>query len=123
MVLTFWVDGTPIPQGSVHCFGNRVVHQKSKQLMAWREAIKQEALKTECQIWDGPVSIKLKFQLLKPVSVKRDTPHVKPDIDKLCRSVLDGLTGVAFKNDSQVINLKASKEYGLSAGVEITIWT
>ena len=35
----------------------------------------------------------------------------KPDLDKLVRSVKDGLTRVAWKDDSQVIDVKAMKRY------------
>ena len=35
----------------------------------------------------------------------------KNDLDKLVRSTLDGLTGVAYKDDSQVIRILASKRY------------
>lgn len=37
---------------------------------------------------------------------------VKPDLDKLCRTVLDALTGVAYKDDSQVIGIIANERYG-----------
>ena len=34
------------------------------------------------------------------------------DIDKLCRGVLDALTGVVFADDAQVVRLTAGKNYG-----------
>lgn len=36
---------------------------------------------------------------------------VKPDTDKLIRSTLDALTGVAYDDDSQVVNISACKIY------------
>ena len=35
----------------------------------------------------------------------------KPDLDKLVRSVMDALTGYAFVDDSQVIEVEASKRF------------
>jgi Holliday junction resolvase RusA-like endonuclease len=35
----------------------------------------------------------------------------KPDLDKLVRTVFDGMTGILFKDDSQIILLVAGKEY------------
>jgi len=35
------------------------------------------------------------------------------------RGVLDGLTGVLFRDDSQVVELDAAKEYGPLAGVQV----
>jgi len=49
-------------------------------------------------------------------------PAGVPDLDKLCRAVLDGLTmGGAWKDDSQVINLHAVKKYGVP-GCRIEIY-
>lgn len=48
----------------------------------------------------------------------------KPDLDKLLRALNDGLTGVAFHDDSQVVNIAATKrraEPGEETGVEVNI--
>lgn len=40
----------------------------------------------------------------------KKSPHIKqPDVDKLCRSVLDALDGIVYNCDSQVYKLKAVK--------------
>lgn len=38
-------------------------------------------------------------------------PSVRPDLDNLVKAVLDGLNGVAFLDDKQVVELFARKEY------------
>lgn len=48
----------------------------------------------------------------------------RPDLDKLLRTVLDGLTAVAFKDDAQVFHLEALKKYapdGARAGSRVEI--
>ena len=45
----------------------------------------------------------------------------KPDIDNVIKSVLDGLNGVAYEDDKQVVKLTANKYYGVQPRVEITI--
>ena len=35
----------------------------------------------------------------------------KPDIDNICKSVADGLNGIAYKDDNQVYKLDAKKIY------------
>lgn len=47
----------------------------------------------------------------------------KPDIDNLMKAVFDGLNGVAYKDDSQIRHVSASKVYDEKPGVEITILT
>ena len=70
---------------------------------------------------NGAVEVDLTFVLIKPKSVKRIYPFVRPDLDKLCRAVLDGLTAIAFKDDAQVISLSAKKIYGEQEGVFIRL--
>lgn len=50
-------------------------------------------------------------------------PVVKPDIDNYVKAVLDGLNGVLFVDDKQIIELTARKKYSESAKVEVTVWT
>lgn len=35
----------------------------------------------------------------------------KPDVDKLVRAVLDAMTSVAYKDDSQVVSVSTTKQY------------
>ena len=67
------------------------------------------------------VEVSLVFTLKKPKTVTRSEPFKRPDIDKLSRAVLDGLTGVAYEDDEQVVKLIAVKEYGNVEGVTIRI--
>jgi Holliday junction resolvase RusA-like endonuclease len=49
-------------------------------------------------------------------------PSCKPDIDNVCKAVLDGLNGVAYKDDTQVIMLVAERLYGEAPRVDVEIW-
>ena len=70
----------------------------------------------------GPVRVSLVFFIERPKSVKREHPSVRPDIDKLARAVLDGLTTAGvYSDDSQVVDLTASKVYGVPAGVAVQV--
>jgi crossover junction endodeoxyribonuclease RusA len=116
---SFTVEGTPVPQGSMSVFNGRIVHQKSKELMAWRNAI-NNACRDVMEPLEGAVEVAIVFLMPRPKTVQRATPHVRPDVDKLARAVLDGLTGSAFADDAQVVKLEAVKKYG-EAGARITI--
>jgi Holliday junction resolvase RusA-like endonuclease len=45
----------------------------------------------------------------------------RPDLDKLVRALLDGLTGIVMEDDSQVTELFASKEYGQEPRMEVIV--
>ena len=120
LTIAFKVEGKPIQQGSMRAFNNRIVHNKTKELMAWRSEVAKAAHAAGCTPIDGPISISMQFTYERGKTVTRDTPTVPPDLDKQIRSILDALTGVAYADDSQVTHIIASKEYG-APGVEITL--
>ena len=69
------------------------------------------------------MGIVLDFGIPKPKSApktRRVWPDKRPDLDKLSRSVLDALTYVIFADDSQVVHLRATKDYG-APGVAVEI--
>ena len=47
-------------------------------------------------------------------------PIVKPDIDNYVKSVLDGLNGVLFVDDKQIVDFRAIKKYSENPRVEVT---
>lgn len=117
----FFIAGRPIPQGSLKFINGHAIHVRAQDLALWRADIARVA---KSVIWEKAmesVEVHLTFTLLKPKTVKRNEPFVRPDIDKLIRAVLDGLTGVAYDDDQQVTKITAVKEYGTVEGVLIRI--
>ena len=47
-------------------------------------------------------------------------PTKKPDIDNVVKSIFDGLNKVAFKDDTQIVELHCSKRYSYTPRVEVT---
>lgn len=127
MIVTFDVSGQPVPKGSFRAFAHRttgqiIVQSQSRgSLKAWETLIGFTARESMRRPADGPIILSLAFTLRLPKS--RDTRPRRPDLDKLVRAVLDGLTGVAYHDDAQVISLAATKEYGGSPGVKIILVT
>ena len=105
----------------MRAFNNHIVHNKSAELMNWRSLIAIQARKAGCQPIEGAIEIKLNFIYQKPKTVKRDLPTKPPDLDKVIRSCLDALSGVAYVDDGQVVSIVATKRYGAVPGVEIEI--
>lgn len=48
-------------------------------------------------------------------------PTKKPDVDNMAKSILDALNGVAYKDDSQVVDLSIEKYYGEIPRVELVL--
>jgi crossover junction endodeoxyribonuclease RusA len=138
-VITIEVRGLPAPQGSKRHVGNGIMVESSKAVGPWREAVRaetQRAMNGDGPL-AGPLRVAITFRLPRPRShyrsgkyahlIKDDAPRVpdgRPDLDKLIRAVLDGLTaGGAWGDDAQVAHLSAAKLYGLpGCGIGIKEW-
>ncbi len=124
--VSFEVSGLPVPQGSMRAFvvkGRPVITSSSRGLAQWRQIISLRAQEVASDILEGPVSIRLEFRLPKPKSApkkKRIYATKRPDLDKLVRSVLDSITHVLIRDDSQVVEITAIKDYG-PPGVTVTL--
>jgi crossover junction endodeoxyribonuclease RusA len=101
-----------------------VITSTARGLSSWRRLVADVAQRyAPHDPWDGPVGIDLHFGIPKPKSApkrRRVWPAKRPDLDKLTRAVLDALTYVIFADDSQVVELHASKDYG-APGVAVEI--
>lgn len=117
----FFVKGKPVSQGSLKFINGNAIHMKAKDLGVWRTNIAMTARSVGVLPAQEGVEVHLTFVLTKPRTATRKEPHVRPDIDKLTRAVLDGLTGVAYNDDGQVVKVVAIKEYGETEGVLIKI--
>lgn len=73
------------------------------------------------QLMDGYISVRIEAFYKIPKATTKEKrgmiakgllkPAVKPDIDNVIKAVLDGLNGVAYHDDNQVIYLTAEKYY------------
>lgn len=101
--------------------------ESSKKLKPWRDAVAKQASTHYPEPLGGALSLTAVFIMprTKAMGTKQAPPMTqKPDLDKLLRALNDGLTGVAFHDDSQIVATVASKrraEPGEETGVEVTI--
>lgn len=125
--VVFDVLGVPAPQGSKRAFvvGKRaVVTEDSKRSAPWRDSVAAAGLAAMdgAAAFDGPLRVAIVFRMPRPRSVKRAYPSVKPDVDKLARAVLDGLTaGGVIVDDSRVVSLAAKKVYDAVPGATVRV--
>lgn len=113
-----FIEGTPVPQGSktaVVINGKAVMFEANKKHKVWRDHVANKM--RGARPTTDPVRCELTFIFKRPKTVKREWPSVKPDIDKLARTILDAATGLVIKDDAQVIILNCRKDYGDEPGV------
>ncbi len=132
-MLTFFVPGIPVSQGSKRGFIIRprlgkprvVLAESSKALKPWRAIVSlaaQHALGADRVAMDGRACrLTLSFIFPKPKSLSRRVLHhtTKPDLDKLCRAIHDALEGVLYLRDSQIVEEEIRKAYGEPPGVHV----
>lgn len=124
------VEGNPVPQGSFRHVGHGRIISANPKLNAWRESIAtQIATQTPVRLLEGSIRVDLVFTLPRPKNVpkaRRARPTTKPDIDKLCRAVLDAISLERYcqiiKDDSQVTDLHAAKRYADNTPTGVTIF-
>ncbi|HEY9416304.1 MAG TPA: RusA family crossover junction endodeoxyribonuclease [Pseudonocardia sp.] len=111
--LDLFVPGKPAPQGSKRHVGGGVMVESSKAVAPWRTTVAWHAAQAyRLAPLDGAVWVGLVFVMPRPAATpKRSTPQAikRPDLDKLTRAVFDALSGVVWRDDSQVVQLVASK--------------
>lgn len=137
----FFVAGVPVPKGSAKAFMNKgmkypvVIQDNAEQQKPWASLIGYSAMLAlvEC-IPASAMQLDVTFHMPRPKNhygtgknagtVKTTAPmhHTsKPDLDKLIRCVKDALTGIAWKDDSQVSIVHARKIYSSRTGANIEI--
>lgn len=120
--LEFIAHGQAEPQGSARAFIPKgwkrpVITSDNPNVKDWRAVIALEAggamRRTGWVPTTGPVRILARFVLRRPKTLpKRVTAHItKPDLDKLQRALGDALSGVIYRDDSQVTQWKVEKVY------------
>ena len=138
-MIDFFVPGIPKPGGSKkafkHPYTNRVMIVDASNNKDWMNAVKDFCQ----QAYDGlpihqPVRLDVTFFMPRPKyhfgtgknagKLKDNAPvyhTVKPDRTKLLRSTEDALTGIAWRDDTQVVTGNIEKRYGDRPGAKIRI--
>ena len=82
---------------------------------------------------DHFAAMKIKAYYLIPKRTRKDLmeamvsgkirPAKKPDLDNVLKIIMDALTGVAFEDDNQIVQVYIEKLYGQEPRVEVTLYT
>ena len=136
MKLQFTVFGKPEPQGSMRAFLPKgakrpIVTSDNPKLKSWRQELSGAAMRACCDAEVDefpvkarvPVEVALHFFFKPPQKSKGGNKTTRPDVDKLMRAVLDGMSGIVYDDDSQVAHAQISKQFGIPERVEIYVST
>lgn len=131
----FHVDGIPVPKKRPRFStqGGIVRSYTDKGTRNYEDHVRltaQAAMGTTEPL-ETPVGVYLYIRLPIPKSHSKkrtdacseglEKPIKKPDIDNLAKSLLDGMNGVVFKDDSQIVSLHCTKVYASEPGVDIMV--
>lgn len=134
------VYGKAAPAGSktagVSKSGKLFVRDSSKGSYEWKKNVAREAAAAMARapLFAGALEASFTFYVPRPKghygtgknahvlkASAPDHPTTKPDVLKLARAVEDGMTGVVYRDDAQIVTEKIRKVYGEPARVEIEI--
>jgi Holliday junction resolvase RusA-like endonuclease len=129
---SFWVEGVPTTQGSKSAVVGRdgkahvIEAWKGGKVNAWRRLIAvtarnagvEPAPKPEGKA-GTPVRVAYSFHLPRPK--KPVNPYPALDLDKLVRAAGDALKGIAWVDDSQIVQCEAVKRWADATGPGLSV--
>ena len=133
-MISFTIPGEPVAKGRARSFirAGHVAHYTPEKTARYENLVKlaaQQAMLKAPPI-DGPVSLTVRaFMGIAPswsqkkqraAALGEVMPTKRPDLDNIVKAIKDGCNGVVWRDDSQVVDLTASKRYG-QPSIEIRI--
>ncbi len=137
--IEFFVPGIARPGGSKRGFYVQklkrvVMTPANKKTKPWMDTVRWYAMKAwnRRPLLEGAIQCNMTFLILRPKSHRKKSggltksapryPTPRPDTTKLVRSTEDALTGVIWRNDSQVVVQHNKKVYvDSNPGVRIVV--
>jgi len=133
--LFFTVEGTPVGKGRPKFArrGNFVTAYTPTKTRTYESLIAEAARKAmgSSEPLETPVAAYIYIVVPVPQSYpkkRRDAclnglerPTKKPDIDNIVKAFLDSMNGIVYKDDTQVVNLHSTKNYGTVGLVEVMV--
>lgn len=132
MRISFTIHGEPRGKGRPRFSRSGRVFTDPKTV-AYERAIKATAQSVMAgrAALDGPVWVRIEAFLAAPSSVSKKKraamlsgelrPTKRPDLDNIDKAILDGINGVVFKDDSQVVGLGSLKFWTDKPRVEVSV--
>ena len=129
--LTFTVPGVPVAKGRprVTRAGKFVRTYTPSETVDFENRVRFAAQQAGAVPLTGPVAVEIlarfpmKGQPRKRVPRPEAWKPTKPDLDNVAKAVLDGLEGICFASDAQVVDLRAQKVHAAQGEAAETVVT
>lgn len=134
-MITFTIPGDPVGKARprVTIAGGRAHAYTPAKTADYEElvAVYASAAMKKAPLLEQPVRLHLGIYCKVPGTWSRkrraealagiERPAKKPDIDNIVKSVADGMNGVVWVDDSQIVELTCSKHYALEPYVSVSV--
>ncbi len=133
MAISFFVPGKPVPKARARAYSrNGQTRMYTPKTTADYETLVQSICRESfSKPLECPLCVYLAIALPVPLSWSKKRkeaalkqlirPTSRPDIDNYVKAIFDGMNGVAFVDDAQVVRLECEKFYGETPGVVVTV--
>lgn len=131
-MIRFTVYGEPVGKARPRFnTKTRTAYTPSKTAEYEKEVAMAYRIVSKSRRFDGAVALDINayFAIPKSTSKKRVEqilkqdirPTKKPDIDNIAKIIIDGLNGIAYEDDKQVVSVSIDKYYSSEPRVEVEI--
>ena len=126
--MTFTIPGPPQGKARPRFSGHAYTPEKTK---AYEESVAWAYRQAGGRLLTGPVRVSVFAYFAVPKSATKAQkaamlsggirPTKRPDLDNICKAIFDGLNGVAFADDAQIVSTYAEKSYSPDPRVEVVV--
>lgn len=139
LIASFTVEGAPVPKGRprLSTFGGKPRSYTPAKTRTFEKVVRlaaQDAM-ADLSAYGGAVELEAHFSLPIPKSwAKRDRalaidgqiqadggPRGGGDLDNYLKAITDGMNGVVFTDDCQIVRIIATKRYGQDPGASVSV--
>lgn len=135
MIASFVIPGIPVAKGRPRLttrggFARAYTPDKTRRFETMVADVARAAI-GPIDPYSGAVELEAHFSLPIPKSWnKRDKaaamagtlrPQSKPDIDNFLKAIADGMNGIVYVDDCQIVSARLTKFYGDEPGIAVTV--
>lgn len=106
-----WVPGTAIPWGVT----GRPSTGKKTRIKEWKRKIQDYALYAKVAEWPDDIDLPTdkEFMVSLWFVISKERKVRLPDLDNMCKAVIDALEGILWLNDNQIVEITARRSISI----------